>query len=116
MFELHTEPAPPGLAPLGQVVELRELAYGPMREAMSNTTGPGQSAERLLGASLHVDGAPYGYDALRGLPGRFSQAIANALEQTLRMHGLEVTVEAPTPPAEGVGGADGSDASEGPKA
>lgn len=88
MFELHTEPAPAGLAPLGTTVEVRELPYGEMREAMAASEQPGQSAERLLGAALHVDGAAYGYDALRALPGRFAGAIAEALQQCLRMHGL----------------------------
>src|SRR6187399_3327435 len=93
MFELHTESAPTGLAPLGQVVEIRELAYGPMRDAMQASEGAGQSAERLLGASLYVDGQPIGYEAVRALPGRFSSAIGDALQQCLRMHGLVTDAE-----------------------
>jgi hypothetical protein len=99
MFELHTEPAPAGLAHLGQVVDVRELPYGQMREAMAASEQPGQSAERLLAASLHVDGQPIGYGPLLALPGRFSGAIAAALEQTLRLHGL-ARDEAPTEPAD----------------
>lgn len=87
MFELRTEPAPQGLASLGQVVELHELCYGAMRDAMAAGVGA-ESADRLLAASLHVDGEPVGYDALQALPGRFAGSIARALEQTLRLHGL----------------------------
>lgn len=109
MFQLQTEAAPSGLAPLGQVVEIRELPYGPMRDVMQASEGPGQSAERLLGASLHVDGAPVGYEGVRALPGRFSSAIGDALQQCLRMHGLVTTVV-----AEAEAPADADDA--GPKA
>ena len=87
MFELQRKPAPAGLAALGDV-EVRELGYGAMREAMSATDKPGQSAERLLAASLHVNGEPLGYEALQQLPGRFAGAIAASLEVCLRLHGL----------------------------
>jgi hypothetical protein len=87
-FELRNEPGPPGLAGLGERVELVELPYGQMREAMAAGDKPGQSADRLLSVALHVDGQPVGYDALLALPGRFSGGIAAALEQCLRMHGL----------------------------
>lgn len=87
-FELQTHPAPAGLASLGQVVDVRELPYGLMRETMAQTDKPGQSAERLLGASLHVDGQPITYAGLQALPGRFAGAISTALEQCLRLHGL----------------------------
>jgi hypothetical protein len=93
MFELQTQTAPAGLATLGQVVEVRELPYGQMRETMAQSDKPGQSAERLLGASLHIDGQPIGYGGLQALPGRFSGAISNALEQVLRLHGLMVDKE-----------------------
>jgi hypothetical protein len=88
-FQLQTEPAPAGLAQLGTTVEIRELSYGAMRETMAASDQPGQSAERLLGATLFVDGTAIGYEGLRALPGRFSGAIADALGQTLRVHGLE---------------------------
>jgi hypothetical protein len=97
-FELQTEPAPAGLTPLGQVVELRELPYGELRE----TLGAGESGtglERVLGASLHVDGVPLGYEGLRALPGRFSGAVAIALERVGRMHGLLGAPEAEPPKA-----------------
>jgi len=87
-FDLQTQSAPAALAPLGMVVELRELAYGEMREAMEQADKPGQAAERLLAASLVVDGVPLGYAALRALPGRFSGGIASALQRCLAMHGL----------------------------
>jgi hypothetical protein len=66
---------------------------------MSQSDKPGQSAERLLGASLHIDGEPIGYGGLQALPGRFSGAISNALEQVLRLHGLmaEKGAETDTP-------------------
>ena len=115
MFELITEPAPAGLAQLGTVVEIRELSYGAMRETMAASEQPGQSAERLLAASLFVDGKPYGYEALRALPGRFSGFIAEALGQTMRVHGLERAKEPETPPPGGVGGAAAPDAPEAPK-
>ena len=88
MYELQREPVPDGLATLGQSVELWELNYGVMRETMAQSEKPGQSAERLLAASLHVDGVPLGYDGLQALPGRFAGAIAAALERVMRMHGL----------------------------
>jgi len=106
-FELHTEPAPADLAPLGQLVEIHELPYGQMREVMHAGDKPGESAERLLGASLFVDGQPFGYGPLLALPGRFSGAITSALEQTMRMHGLTRTVAPDVPtaaPAEAASG------------
>lgn len=87
-FELQTHPAPEALAVLGQVVELRELPYGQMRDAMAAAEKPKESADRLLAACLHVDGVPLGYEALQALPGRLSGAIARALEDALRIHGL----------------------------
>jgi hypothetical protein len=86
-FDLRTERAPERLAPLGGVVELRELPYGQMRAAMASGE-PGQSTDRLFAASLHVDGAPFGYEALQALPGRFAGGIADAMSACLRLHGL----------------------------
>jgi hypothetical protein len=88
MFSLITEPAPAALAMLGQAVELRELDYGHMRDVMTQAEAPGESAERLLGACLYVDGQPIGYEGLRGVPGRYAGAIATALHRCLVMHGL----------------------------
>jgi len=87
-YELQAEPVSGKLAALGGVVELRELPYGVMREVMASGDKPGQSADRLLGAALHVDGVPLGYEALEALPGRFSGAIAGALQRCMVMHGL----------------------------
>lgn len=96
-YDLQTEPGPAALAPLGQV-ELRELPYGQMRAVMAASDQPGQSAERLMAASMHVDGQPLGYEALQALPGRFAGGITTALTQCLRMHGLATE---PEPAAEG---------------
>lgn len=96
-FELQTRPVPDGLAAIGASVELRELPYGKMRAAMVAAEKASESADRLLSASLHVDGAPIGFDALQALPGRFAGAISKALEQCLEMHGLS-RAEAPEPP------------------
>jgi hypothetical protein len=115
MFQLITETAPAGLAQLGAVVEIRELSYGAMRDTMSASEQPGQSAERLLADSLFVDGVPIGFQALRALPGRFSGAIAEALGQTMRVHGLERAQAPATDAAGGVGGPAASDAPEAPK-
>ena len=115
MFELRTEPAPAGLAPLGGVVEIRELTYGGMRATMAASVEPGESAERLLGSSLFVDGAALGFEALRALPGRFSGAISEALAQTMRVHGLERAIAPSAEPAEGVEAAAASEAPSGPK-
>lgn len=99
-FELQTEPGPAALAPLGDV-QVRELSYGRMREVMGEADKPGQSAERLLAASMWVDGAPIGFDALQALPGRFAGAISEALAQCLRLHGLTpADDEAPVAPKE----------------
>jgi hypothetical protein len=114
-FQLQTEKAPAGLALLGQYVEIRELSYGAMRETMAASEQPGQSAERLLAASLYVDGQPIGYEALRGLPGRFSGAIADALGQTLRLHGLDRTATPSEAPPGGAGTAAAANASDAPK-
>jgi len=88
MFELQTIPAPPGLAPLGTRVELRELSYGDLRRAMAAAPDSTHAGEALLAASLHVDGEPYTLDDLEALPGRFSGAIARALGQVLELHGM----------------------------
>jgi hypothetical protein len=101
MFQLQVEPAPAGLAPLGQVVELREMTYGAMRDSMSSSES-GQSAERLLGASLYVDGQPIGYEGVRALPARFSNAIAEALGQAMKLHGLQVAAATDAPAADAV--------------
>ena len=95
-FDLQTEPGPAALAPLG-AVEIRELPYGEMRAAMGAGDKPGQSAERLLAASMRVDGAPLSFDALQALPGRFAGGIAAALGQCLRMHGLATTEDDESP-------------------
>lgn len=87
-FTLQTV-AVPRLAELGAVVELRELPYGQMRAAMAAADKPGESADRLLAASLHVDGEPLGYPTLLALPARFSGAIAETLETAMRLHGIE---------------------------
>ena len=87
-----------------------------MRAQMAASSEPGQAAERLLGASLFVDGVPYGFDALRALPGRFSGAIADALVQTMRVHGLERATTPPEGSKAGAGSAAASDAPEAPKA
>jgi hypothetical protein len=93
MFELQTVPAPEGLAALGERVELRELTYGELRRTMA-TADRAQAGEALLAASLYVDGAPLGLDALQALPGRFAGGIARALERTLALHGMGVTAPA----------------------
>lgn len=88
MFELQTCPAPQALGVLGADVTLRELPYGALRAAMAAAERPRESAERLLAASLHVDGAPIGFDALQGLPGRLAGGISQALQICMRLHGL----------------------------
>jgi hypothetical protein len=113
-FALQTAPAVLGV--LGASVEIRELSYGAMRETMEASEKPGQSAERLLAASLFIDGVPLGYEALRALPGRFSGAIADALSQTMRMHGLQRAATPPEQPDGGEGSQAASDASSAPKA
>jgi hypothetical protein len=112
MFELQTIPAPHGLDALGSCVEIRELTYGQMREAMGGTVHVGKSSEKLLGAALYVDGEPYGFDALTALPGRFTPAITKALELVLELHGLlrgpdEAPAPNPEAPQVGVAGDDG---------
>jgi len=113
-YELQTETAPAGLAALGAVVEIRELTYGAMRDTMAASEAPGQSAERLLGASLYVDGQPFGYEGIRSLPGRFSAAIADALTQTMRVHGLERAANPAEEDGQGVGTSSGAEAAAGP--
>jgi len=85
-FELHRERVP-ALADLGTVVELREIPYGRVKRAMS-AAPEGMVGEALLGASLFVDDAPIGFDAVLDLPGRYSSGIAEALARCLEIHGL----------------------------
>ncbi len=100
MFELLIEPAPAALAPLGEVVELRELSYGEMRAAMRSAPDPAEVGEAVLAAALFVDGEPLGtLDALHNVPGRFSGGIAQALQRVLAMHGLRSSApDEDTPP------------------
>jgi hypothetical protein len=86
-FELQREPCP-GLADLGDEVELRELSYGALRRAMAQASETSGVGDAVLAASLHVDGEPLGLAGLDALPGRLSMAIANALTRCLELHGL----------------------------
>lgn len=85
-FELHRETVP-GLADLGERVELREIPYGAVKRAMGSADR-GMVGEALLGAALFVDGTAIGIDAVLDLPGRYSSAIADALARCLEIHGL----------------------------
>jgi hypothetical protein len=111
-FELQTRAAPAGLAILGGLVELREVPYGTVREAMAAGGKVGKSAEGLLAASLHVDGQPIGLAALLGLPGRFAGPIAKALAIVIELHGLQSDEpdepENPAPADPPPGGAEGN--------
>lgn len=87
MFALQTIPVP-GLAALG-VVELHELSYGQLRDAMGQAPGRQLAAEALLAASLVINGQAVGtLDGLRALPGRFAGAISVALMLCLKLHGM----------------------------
>lgn len=88
MYELRIEPAPAGLASLGQVVEVRELMAYEMREALLPNKEQPDQRDRLIGAALHVDGVRLGYEAARTLPGRYTMALGEAFKQILAMHGL----------------------------
>jgi len=89
-FELQIRPAPERLAAAlgGSVIELRELTYRQMRDAMREGGVQDRASEGLLGASMHVDGKPVGLDAVLDLPGRFAGDIAKALVAVHEMHGL----------------------------
>lgn len=89
MYDKQTIPQTGPLADfLGGVVELRELSYGGVRDAMANAARPGDSAEQLLGGSLHVDGVPLGVDKLRELPGRLTGEVGRLLQACLTLHGM----------------------------
>jgi len=101
-FTLNREPAPAGLQSLGGVVDLRELAYGAMRDTMAQSEHSGESGERLLGACLYVDDQAIGYEGLRALPGRYAGGIAAALEAVMRLHGLLRATDEPDEPGPNV--------------
>jgi hypothetical protein len=88
MYELRIEPAPAGLASLGQVVEVRELMAYEMREALLPNKEQPDQRDRLIGAALHVDGVRLGYEAARTLPGRYTMALGEVFAQVMTMHGL----------------------------
>lgn len=90
MFELRTEPFP-ALASLSATgaVELRELDFGRMFEAIVAAPDAVQTGLYQLAASLHVDGEPIGIDRLRALPGRYFVAIQLAQAACRRLHSVE---------------------------
>jgi hypothetical protein len=83
MFTLRIEPAPGGLATLGQLVELRELPLGQLTEAMA------KGGHHIFAAALHIDGVPIGVDGMQALPGRFAADVAEAEVTLRRMHDLD---------------------------
>jgi hypothetical protein len=89
-FELQVQPLHGKLTEAfdGAAVELRELPWIAVREAMSAGGERGFAGEGLLAASLHVDGKPVGIDALLQMPGRYTGALGVALMAVHRMHGL----------------------------
>jgi hypothetical protein len=94
-FDLQTLEAEPALQALGHV-QLRELSYGDMREAM-RTSGATDAADVLLGRCLLVDGEPIGLARLRALPGRLAGALARSTVQVMRLHGLAEPASAEAP-------------------
>lgn len=88
-FELLVRPVPQRLAEaIGGTVELRELTFGQIREAIRLGGEQERASESLLAASLHVDGKPIGMPALLALPGRFAGVIAQAMKECAEMHGI----------------------------
>lgn len=88
-FSLQTKKVNGSLgAALGGNVELRELSYGQLRAAMSKAPTIAEAAEYITADALIVDGQPYGIDALRALPGRFSGEIGALLADVVAMHGM----------------------------
>jgi hypothetical protein len=81
-------PAPERMAAIfpGQRVELHELSYGALREAMRQVGEAERYTEAVLAASLHVDDAPLGLEALYALPGRFAGAITEGLRAAAELH------------------------------
>jgi hypothetical protein len=88
MFELHTAPAPAGLAMLGSAVELRELPYGRLMEALA------AGGASLLAASLHIDGKPIGAEALDAIPGRYAADLVEARRAVETLHDLDRLLQA----------------------
>jgi hypothetical protein len=97
MFELQTVEPVEGLEGLGAQVQLRELSYGQMRAALGSAPEASRAGDALLARSLHVDGAPLGLERLDAAPGRFSGAIARAMQRCLALHGMggEAPLDAP---------------------
>ena len=89
-YALQVKPGPAKLAEVFGVssVEIRELSYGAMTDAMRIGAERNRASDGLLAESLHVDGHPVGLDALLALPGRLSKVIGDALTTCLVMHGL----------------------------
>ena len=98
MFELQTIPAPAGLAPLGAIVEIREIKHSAVQAALSAGAKIGRPSDGLLAATLFVDGAAIGLDGLGELPGRFYGAFSEALALTIKLHGMRVDGDAASPP------------------
>jgi hypothetical protein len=111
MFELQVISPVPGLEALGERVELRELAYRDVRAALAAGSEVARSTEALFAASLHVDGAPLGLDALDALPGRLAGSVTRALQRCLALHGMGAPAG-----GEAAGEASGETTGEGPAA
>jgi len=110
MFDLQIVDPVPGLEALGAQVQLRELSYGALREAMGAATGAARASDALLAAALFVDGAPIGLETLDALPGRFAGPIARAMERCLELHGMTQRVKVEAANDEGKNEADGASA------
>ena len=104
-FDPRVIPAPEGLAMLGTVVELRELPYGLMRQAIAKGYKVQATNEGLLAESLHIDGKPLGLERLMALPGRLAGPIGKALEAVIKLHDLKDDETAPDDPAAADAGA-----------
>lgn len=97
MYDLQVIPQSGALADfLGGRVELRELSYGGVRDAMATAARAGDSAEQLLGESLHIAGIPIGVEKLRTLPGRHTGEVGRLLGACLALHGMGAEPEGTT--------------------
>lgn len=89
-YELQRVPVDPRLAEvLGADACFVEMSYGAVRKEMARAPAAMDSAEYLAAACIHVNGQPLGIEGLRAIPGRFTKLIAQAIEQTIRLHGMQ---------------------------
>jgi hypothetical protein len=80
----------------GAPLELVEIPFGPLSDLWISIRVHGLNPGRsILAATLHVDGAPIGLEALDALPGRLSAELVELMQQAMRMHAMDRESDGP---------------------